>query len=117
MHLLFVEDHATFAETVIAQFMTERSVVVAPSLAAALEKLAAETFDALLVDYDLPDGKGDELVRLVREKGSRVPVVAVSSHDAGNAALVAAGADVVCAKGSFATIGAVLDRLPPLPDR
>jgi CheY-like chemotaxis protein len=117
MKLLFVEDHAAFVKTVIPLFMSEHAVTVAPSIAAAREELSTGSFDALLVDYDLPDGKGDEVVREVRDTGSRVPIVAVSSHDAGNARLLDAGANVVCAKRAFSIMGATLGGLAPLPER
>jgi DNA-binding response OmpR family regulator len=39
--------------------------------------LSSESFDALLIDFDLEDGKGDELVRRVRERDARIPIVAL----------------------------------------
>lgn len=116
MRLLFVEDHAIFAQTVVAEFMAEHTVVIAPSIAAALERIAAERFDGILVDFDLPDGKGDELVWQLRYRlFLPTPIVAVSAHDAGNAALLGVGANLVCAKGDFAKIGDVLAHLAPPP--
>jgi DNA-binding response OmpR family regulator len=113
MRILYVENHETFARTVIAEFVQDHVVTVASSLVEALAKLDVEPFDALLVDYDLEDGKGDEFVRKIRERGSRVPIVASSAHDEGNAALLKAGADVVCAKSAFRGIGGVLEKLMP----
>ena len=68
----------------------------------------AAAFDVLLVDYDLPDGKGDAVVRAVRARGLEVFVVGISSHDAGNEALGEAGADATCKKVDFAGIEALL---------
>ena len=48
-----------FAANVISQFLPRHLVTVAPSLAEARKALAAGSFDLLLVDYDLDDGKGD----------------------------------------------------------
>lgn len=67
--------------------------------------------DVALVDYDLDDGKGDEFVARLRASGSRMLVIGVSSHAAGNAALVQAGADATCGKLHFADIGETLERL------
>lgn len=63
MHILFAENHTVFAKTVIAQFLAAHEVSVAPSLADARRRLSERFFDVLLIDYDLDDGKGDELVR------------------------------------------------------
>jgi CheY-like chemotaxis protein len=106
MRLLWVENHAGFVRVAGRQFLSEHSVTVVPSLAAARAALAAAHFDAVLLDYDLDDGKGAELVALVRQM--RTVVIATSSHEDGNAALLAAGADAVCPKAKFAAIGAVL---------
>ena len=78
----------------------------------AVKRLAGKNqFDVALVDYDLDDFKGDAFVRRLREMERTTPVVAVSAHDDGNAALVAAGANAICAKGEFAHIGEVLQQI------
>ncbi len=82
-------------------------LIVAGSLSQARGHLG-ESFDAALVDYDLPDGKGDVIVRALRRADPDVPIVAISSHAEGNAALRAAGADETCAKADFEHIGDVL---------
>jgi hypothetical protein len=66
-------------------------------------------FDVLLVDYDLDDGKGDELVKELRAAGELVIVICVSSHDDGNTALLRAGATSVCSKTQFDRIQSVID--------
>ena len=47
----------------------------------ARQALADQSFDVLLVDYDLDDGKGDELVKELRASAKAVTVIGVSSHD------------------------------------
>jgi DNA-binding NarL/FixJ family response regulator len=101
LNILYVENHAIFAQQVISQFLKSHQVTVIPSLAAARQALASETFDLVLCDYDLDDGKGDEFVRECRAAHPNWPIVAVSSHEAGNAALVRAGASAVCSKMEF----------------
>jgi DNA-binding NarL/FixJ family response regulator len=108
MRLLWVENHAVFARIAGKQFLAAHELTVVPSLAAAKAVLATQTFDAVLVDYDLDDGKGDELIGVLRQLPLRLAVVATSSHEAGNAALLAAGADTACPKAEFAGIDAVL---------
>jgi CheY-like chemotaxis protein len=110
MRLLWVEDHATFVHFAGRQFLSAHAVTVAASLAEARRALAEQPFDAVLLDYDLPDGKGAELLDFLRQLPTRPAVLAVSSHEAGNRALLEAGADGVCAKGQFADVGAALTR-------
>jgi hypothetical protein len=57
MKILYVENHAVFAANVTSQFLSQHSVTVAPSLADAHRALGSGSFDLLLVDYDLDDGK------------------------------------------------------------
>ncbi len=108
--VLLVENHAIFAATVSRTFLGEFCVTTVASLEQARQALATP-FDLLLVDYDLDDGKGDALVRELRLAGSRVPIIAISSHTAGNEAILAAGADGVCPKTEFQNIGRVISSL------
>jgi len=59
-------------------------------------------------DFDLDDGKGDELVAEMQSQAKRAVIIAVSSHAAGNQALSEAGADAVCSKMDFQNIEAVI---------
>lgn len=111
MKILYVENHEVFAANVIRLFLTQHDVTVVPSVARALEARAATTFDMMLVDFDLDDGKGDALVREVRASGDQISIVAVSSHDEGNAALVRAGASAICGKMKFDQIQQVIQRV------
>jgi DNA-binding response OmpR family regulator len=73
--------------------------------------------DALIVDRRLPDGDGLELVRLIRDDGSGVPVlVFTAGHDeAHRLEVIAAGADEYLAKreeiGDLAGVRTRIDRL------
>jgi len=109
MKILFVENHAVFAATVVSKFLTHHAVTIVPELAAAREALRAGDFEAVLVDYDLDDGKGDELVREIRAQPSGLLIIGVSSHDEGNAALLRAGATAICSKMQFDEIQKVIE--------
>lgn len=109
MKILYVENHAVFAANVISQFLSRHSVMVAPSLAEARKALGTGSFDLLLVDYDLDDGKGDTLLRELRSSGQSIVAIGVSSHDEGNAALLRAGAAATCGKMQFDQIQSVID--------
>ena len=108
MNILYLENHAVFAEQVTLLFLSTDRVTVVPSLSAARSSIALNRFDLVLCDYDLDDGKGDEFVRDCRALLPRLPIIAVSSHEAGNAALVAAGASAVCSKKEFQCIQQVI---------
>lgn len=92
MNILYLENHAVFAQQVIRQFLSAHRVTIVPSLSAARSALACAGFDLVLSDYDLDDGKGADFVRECRSSHPHIPVIAVSAHEEGNAALVAAGA-------------------------
>jgi DNA-binding NarL/FixJ family response regulator len=111
MNILYLENHAVFAEQVTRQFLGRHRVTVVPSLSMARSAMAAGGFDLVLSDYDLDDGKGEEFVRECRATHPQLPVIAVSSHEAGNAALVAAGASAVCSKMEFDHIQEVIEAL------
>jgi O-acetyl-ADP-ribose deacetylase (regulator of RNase III) len=113
MNILYVENHAVFAAQVTRQFLSAHNVTVAPSLSAAREAWKLKEFDLALVDYDLEDGKGVEFVREVRTTNAQVPIIGVSSHDEGNAALLSDGASAICSKMDFDHIGSVIEKLMP----
>jgi CheY-like chemotaxis protein len=91
MNILYLENHAVFAQQVMQQFLSAHRVTVVPSISAARSAMASDSFDLVLSDYDLDDGKGEAFVRECRATHPFLPIIAVSSHDAGNAALLAAG--------------------------
>jgi len=108
VNILYLENHTVFAEQVTRQFLGVHRVTVVPSLAAARAAFAAGSFDLVLSDYDLDDGKGEAFVRECRALRPRLPIIAASSHEAGNAALVAAGASATCSKMQFDRIQQVI---------
>lgn len=111
MKILYVENHAVFAQQVCQQFLSAHRVRVVSTLASARQALADEQFDLLIADYDLDDGKGDEIVRMCRVLHPHMKIIASSSHDTGNAALMKAGASAVCGKMQFDSITGVIQSL------
>ena len=107
MRVLIVNDHEELVWVVRETFLASHDVEVVHSLVDARKLLSTSEFDVLLLDYDLPDGKG---VELLSAQGEPLPplVVAISSHTPGNAALIRAGASAMCAKADFAEIQQVL---------
>lgn len=98
-----VENHGLFAVTVVEQFLSEHDVELRRMVWTAINTYPHD-FDAILVDYDLGDGKGDRVVRWARGRGYTGKIIAISARAEGNEALVAAGADAICNKLDFASI-------------
>jgi CheY-like chemotaxis protein len=46
----------------------------------ALDALAAQTFDLLLVDYRMPDLTGLDLITLLRHEGCKIPAIMMTGH-------------------------------------
>lgn len=111
MNILLVENHPHFAKAVVKEFLSEHDVMIAPSVDEAKASLSKLDFDIFMSDYDLDDGKGDEFVLYLRGLGNTKPVIAISSHDEGNAAILEAGANVVCSKMEFRKINEVIANL------
>ena len=99
--LLFVEHHSIFAPPAMIHFLSAQQATVVPSLSAARANLAADQCDLLSMDYDLADGKGEELVRALREAGNKILTIGVSAREAGKVALLPAGVNEICSKMEF----------------
>lgn len=81
MRILLVEDDARVAET-IRSALRERgcTVAVAPTLAAAREIYAPETFAVAVVDIGLPDGSGLGWCREMRRAGADIPILLLTAR-------------------------------------
>lgn len=109
-NILFVENHNVFAAQVSRAFLGAHEVTVVPSLAQARAELATRRFEVVLIDYDLDDGKGVELIGELHAAADRPFTIGVSSHDLGNTAMLSAGADAICGKMDFRNIESVIQR-------
>ncbi len=112
MKILFAEHHRAFARSVTERFLRDHEVTIVSTLAAAVAYLARSAFDVVLVDDDLDDRQGSELVRHARASGFFGRIVGTSAHEDGNRRLLDAGADAVCGKTDFARIRELLVVLP-----
>ncbi|HEY5939155.1 MAG TPA: response regulator [Kofleriaceae bacterium] len=113
MRILLVENHPAFASTVATTFLADHHVEIVPSIRGALAAIRDHPFDVALVDFDLDDGKGDELVRWAKRSARHLALVAISARDDGNAALLLAGAHAACSKLEFGRIQYVLQQVRP----
>ncbi len=97
------------AAIVVEQFLADYQVDIVATIADAQTQLARERYDVVLVDYDLPDGKGDALVSLLCILSTKPLVIAVSARPDGNARLLAEGAHVACPKAQLHRIAHVIE--------
>jgi DNA-binding response OmpR family regulator len=94
-HILFVDDNPDICELV--QLVLQAGgfrVSTADNTAAALQLVASERFDALLLDYWMPDSTGIELCRRIRAFDQTTPILICSGAmtQADKEAAVLAGA-------------------------
>lgn len=81
-HIFLLEDDETLGRGIaMALTGSETSVVCRPSLSQAREALAEERFDLLILDVNLPDGSGLDLLRQVRAAGDATPVILLTAND------------------------------------
>ncbi len=82
MRLLLVEDDATLAK-VITRGLAEEGHAVdhAATVSDAVETLAVNDYDLLVLDLGLPDGDGLDLCREVRDGGSGLPILMLTARD------------------------------------
>ena len=83
MRLLLVEDDASIATGVVEAFRRRHDAVdVLGAAEPATAALAATAYDLAIVDVGLPGMDGFELVRRLRERAIKVPVLILSARDA-----------------------------------
>ena len=81
-YLLLVEDDTALAET-IQEFLEEHAhrVDTANDTEEAESKLYENRYDVVILDVNLPDGNGFELLRNAREEGLKTPAIFLTSRD------------------------------------
>lgn len=86
----------------------------ANSIQAARRRLEDSSFDLLLLEWDMPDGQGQEVLDHLKQLNNAPPVVILSASEAGNQQLDAVEAELVKSLTSneelFNTINEVLSR-------
>lgn len=80
--ILLIEDNPGDVRLVQEKLATQQiaafKLVAAASLGEALTRLAAEPFDAVMLDLSLPDAQGLEAVRRIRQQNPRTPIVVLT---------------------------------------
>lgn len=115
IHLVLIDDHAAFRQPLAFMLQREPDVIVIAevgTIAEARPWLAAA--DAMLVDLDLPDGNGAELIReyCAAQPNGRAIVLTASADNRSLAPAAEVGADALIHKSKpFADIVSVLRRV------
>lgn len=104
MHsVLIIDDQKDLLDTtrVFLERFGEMSVDTAGSAKEALARMKERNFDALIVELDLPEISGIELLRIIRAKGDTTPIIIFTGMGGENAAIEALnnGADFFLKKG------------------
>lgn len=81
MRILIIEDTADVGDAVMASL--ERAGFacdLAPTLADAGDFLAVQDYDAIVLDLSLPDGDGRDLLKRLRDRGDRTPILILTAE-------------------------------------
>jgi two-component system, NarL family, invasion response regulator UvrY len=105
LNLLVVDDHPYIRQGLRMVFQRERGIVVkheAANATDAIRLLEMEKYDVVIMDINLPDQNGLEVIRQLRTSGNRVPVLVLSMHseESLGGRAIQAGADGFLAKDS-----------------
>ncbi len=81
LRILLVEDHGVTAKMIkMVLVMQGHEVETAGDVATALHKALGNEFDLLISDLGLPDGSGHDLMRQLRQRGGKMPGIALSGY-------------------------------------
>lgn len=111
MRILFVENHEVFAAIVEKEFLFDFDVVRTGTVKDSWDLFLKNEFDLCLVDYDLDDGKGSELIQRIVSCGRKTKIIGISSHERGNQELLKSGAGEICSKMQFSRIRKVVETI------
>ncbi|GIL40622.1 hypothetical protein TMPK1_28590 [Rhodospirillales bacterium TMPK1] len=110
--ILHVEDDADVARVTQLLLRDVGDVVAAPNLAAGRAAMMAERFDLLLLDIELPDGSGLDLLPLARTAQDRpVPVIVFSADQVGEETARAVEATLVKSRISSDELAQTIQRI------
>ncbi len=81
MRLLLVEDTRDVAEAIVVSFSRRGDAIDhAPTVESARDALAVQDYDVLILDVNLPDGSGTDLLRDLRAHGNPTPVLMLTAR-------------------------------------
>jgi DNA-binding response OmpR family regulator len=81
MRILLIEDEPLLGEAVATHLKRVHAVDWLKSLDDGAEAMRTVAYDLLLLDLNLPDGHGLDLLRKVRKLGQALPVIVITARD------------------------------------
>ena len=82
MKILIVEDEVQMLENMAKNLIAEGFLIeTANNILQAQERIGVYEYDCILLDINLPDGNGLELLKMIKEKGLQDGVIIVSAKD------------------------------------
>ena len=77
LSVLLVDDESSLLEIIklVSEQSNEMTVQTAQSAQDALNILQGKMFDAIIVDYDMPDINGIDFLKILRSKGNATPII------------------------------------------
>ena len=93
MKIFIIDDECLIRDFIAEYFNIEgHTIITASSVKGAKAIIERETFDVAFVDFWMPDGRGTEIVRLIKTKRPAAKIIGMSGRDQGNS-FCTAGAD------------------------
>lgn len=81
MRILLIEDEPLLGEALATHLKKSHAVDWLQSLDDGAEAMHTVTYDLVLLDLNLPDGHGIDLLRSVRRSGQALPVIVITARD------------------------------------
>ena len=81
MRILLVEDEAVLGKALLAHLGKAHAVDWVQTYDAATVAVQAVAYDMALLDLNLPDGHGIEILRSIRQKQTQIPVIIITARD------------------------------------
>ena len=82
MKLLIIEDELDLQEMMAGTLRKDGFIVeTASDFASAVDKLGGYSYDCVLLDINLPDGNGLDILRMIKDSGSSLNVIITSARD------------------------------------
>lgn len=111
VRILHVDDDPDIREIVSTALIGLGDLVGVDRLSSARAQLAMASFDAVVLDLDLPDGSGLELLPIIDREGRPVPAVIFSAKELPAPSRLGDVPAITKSKASLETLGNMLGRL------
>jgi len=82
LNILLVEDDPSVVESIRDGFHESGAMIDhAPTIAEGCHKLSTQPYHAIILDINLPDGRGTDIAAACRNAGNDIPIIMVTAND------------------------------------